>query len=113
MNARYSREFASFAASPATLIQCDSPTRYTRQQLYDIVSDVPSYPRFVPYCTAARILKSHTTPHSPDASSLGPHTMDAELTVGFSSFTESYVSRVTCKPREFVEVRHYTTDILV
>jgi coenzyme Q-binding protein COQ10 len=31
--------------------------------------------------------------------------MDAELTVGFISFRESYVSRVTCKPFESVEVK--------
>lgn len=31
--------------------------------------------------------------------------MDAELTVGFLSFQESYVSKVTCSPNESVEVR--------
>lgn len=30
--------------------------------------------------------------------------MEAELTVGFLAFTESYVSQVTCRPYESVEV---------
>ncbi len=30
--------------------------------------------------------------------------MDAEMTVGFMSFEESYVSKVTCKPHESVQV---------
>lgn len=30
--------------------------------------------------------------------------MDAELTVGFLSFKESYTSKVTCRPNESVEV---------
>lgn len=32
-------------------------------------------------------------------------TMDAELTVGFLAFQESYVSKVTCTPFSSVEVR--------
>lgn len=31
--------------------------------------------------------------------------MDAELSVGFLVYQESYVSKVTCKPYEFVQVR--------
>lgn len=34
-----------------------------------------------------------------------PYTMDAELTVGFLSFNESYISKVTCVPYSSVEVR--------
>lgn len=34
-------------------------------------------------------------------------TMDAELTVGFLSFQESYVSKVTCLPHETVEVSRF------
>lgn len=32
--------------------------------------------------------------------------MDVELTVGFMSFTETYVSKVTCRPYESVEVSY-------
>lgn len=74
------------------------PRSYTRQQLYQVVADVKSYPRFVPYCTGSRILR--TIPTSNDQV-----VMDAELTVGFFTFKESYVSKVTCTPFISVEVR--------
>ena len=41
--------------------------------------------------------------------------MDVELTVGFMSLTESYVSKVTCRPYESVEVsseENYTSLML-
>lgn len=72
---------------------------YSQKQLYDVVSDVASYPHFVPFCTESRILKSMT----PESGSSGKLSMDAELTVGFLSFEESYVSKVTCVPSESVE----------
>lgn len=36
---------------------------------------------------------------------LGKTVVDAELTVGFMSFKESYVSTVTCVPFKSVQVR--------
>ena len=61
-----------------------------------------SYNKFIPFCTGSKVLsrreplKGHNTP---DAFS-----MDAELTVGFLSFTESYVSKVICSPYDSVKV---------
>ncbi|KAJ7904486.1 dehydrase and lipid transport-domain-containing protein [Mycena olivaceomarginata] len=69
---------------------------YTRQQLYKVVSDVASYHHFIPFCSASRVLS--TT----DETQI-PVLMDAELTVQFLAFKESYVSRVTCVPLESVE----------
>ncbi|KAF8868302.1 dehydrase and lipid transport-domain-containing protein [Mucidula mucida] len=63
--------------------------------LYNIVSDVASYPTFIPYCTATRVLRT--------SERNGATLMDAEMTVGFMSFEESYVSKVTCKPHESVQ----------
>jgi coenzyme Q-binding protein COQ10 len=74
------------------------PQSYTRQQLYKVVSDVASYHHFIPFCSASRVLS--TT----DETQI-PILMDAELTVQFLAFKESYVSRVTCVPLESVEVR--------
>jgi coenzyme Q-binding protein COQ10 len=72
---------------------------YSAKELYAVVADVASYPKFVPFCIASRI----------DASSLEramqrKTTVAAELTVGFMSFKESYVSTVTCIPYESVQV---------
>ncbi|KAJ7276366.1 dehydrase and lipid transport-domain-containing protein [Mycena haematopus] len=69
---------------------------YTRQQLYNVVSDVGSYHRFIPFCSMSRVLS--TT----DETQI-PILMDAELTVQFLAFKESYISRVTCIPLESVE----------
>ncbi|KZP32914.1 hypothetical protein FIBSPDRAFT_811731 [Athelia psychrophila] len=71
---------------------------YHAKQLYDVVSDVSSYPHFIPFCTGARILE-----RSQQGDPQGSETMDAELTVGFLAFRESYVSKVTCTPFTSVE----------
>ncbi|KAJ3571429.1 hypothetical protein NP233_g3764 [Leucocoprinus birnbaumii] len=78
---------------------------YSQRQLYDVVSDVASYPRFIPFCTGSRILRSL----APKPGFPGKLTMDAELTVGFLSFEESYVSKVTCVPDESVEASPFPT----
>jgi coenzyme Q-binding protein COQ10 len=78
-------------------------TRYTRRQLYAVVSDVGSYASFLPFCTQSRVLTPLTpapTRATPDA-----QRMEAELTVAFLAFTEQYTSRVTCVPCESVRVR--------
>ena len=72
---------------------------YSSKELYAVVADVASYPKFVPFCIASRL----------DASALEramerKTSVDAELTVGFMSFKESYVSVVTCIPYESVQV---------
>ncbi|KAI0658498.1 dehydrase and lipid transport-domain-containing protein [Cubamyces menziesii] len=72
---------------------------YTQKQLYELVADATSYPRFLPFCTGARVLNKHAQAADPS----GRTTMDVELTVGFMSFKESYVSKVTCRPYESVE----------
>jgi coenzyme Q-binding protein COQ10 len=50
--------------------------------VYDIVSDVSSYYKFVPWCQESHVLKQYEDG------------MDAELVVGFSYFKEKYLSHV-------------------
>ncbi|KAF9782204.1 dehydrase and lipid transport-domain-containing protein [Thelephora terrestris] len=74
---------------------------YSRQQLYGVVADVDSYNKFVPFCTRSKVLSQREPLQGlkiPDGFS-----MDAELTIGFLSFTESYVSKVTCSPYDSVK----------
>ena len=78
---------------------------YTQKQLYELVADASSYPRFLPFCTSARVLKKQ--PPNPPSDNDGRLHMDVELTVGFMSFSETYVSKVTCRPYESVEVRRH------
>ena len=84
------------------------PYRYSRRQLYDLVSDVASYRSFIPFCTHSRILsppRPLPTSRSTNDATRVPMQMEGELTVAFLSFQESYVSTVTCRPFESVEVR--------
>ncbi|KAJ3830560.1 dehydrase and lipid transport-domain-containing protein [Lentinula raphanica] len=86
----------SFDSTPQTFRE-SKVFPYKKEELFDIVSNVTSYPQFVPFCTGSRILNS-----SP-REEMRPYMMDAELTVGFLSFNESYISRVTCVPYSSVK----------
>jgi len=66
------------------------------------VADVGSYNRFIPFCTGSKVL-SRKEPLK-DLKIPDGFNMDVELTVGFLSFTESYVSKVTCTPYDSVKV---------
>ena len=56
---------------------------YTCEQMFDLVADVGSYPRFLPWCAAARV-RSRTETQ-----------LVADLTIGFGPFRERFTSRVT------------------
>ncbi|EPS98783.1 hypothetical protein FOMPIDRAFT_1125749 [Fomitopsis schrenkii] len=71
---------------------------YQPSQLYNVVTDVDSYPEFLPFCASARVLSR--VPASADK----PLTMQAEMSVGFLSLKESYISDVICRPNQSVEV---------
>ncbi|KAJ9134707.1 hypothetical protein NKR19_g8537 [Coniochaeta hoffmannii] len=69
---------------------------YPPSLLYSIISDIPSYSAFLPFCTSSVV---HAwTPTVPRYPSL------ATLTVGWGPFpAESYTSRVYCVPGQTVE----------
>ena len=55
---------------------------YSPGQLFDLVADVGKYPRFLPWCVAARV-RSRTDVE-----------MVADMTIGFGPFRETFTSRV-------------------
>lgn len=63
---------------------------YSAQQMYDLVSDVESYPKFLPWNSAARIRSR--TPID------GGEVMEADLVISFKVFRERFGSRVTLWP---------------
>jgi coenzyme Q-binding protein COQ10 len=69
---------------------------YTPEQLFDLVADVDKYPRFLPWCVAARV--RHRTEHH----------LRSDLTIGFGPFRESFTSRVTLDRPQRVSVRYET-----
>ncbi|SFR14209.1 type II toxin-antitoxin system RatA family toxin [Poseidonocella sedimentorum] len=64
---------------------------YTAQQMYDLVADVGDYPKFLPWCAAARI-RSRTPGEG------GSEVMEADLVISFKVFRERFGSRVTLWP---------------
>ncbi len=64
---------------------------YTAQQMFDLVADVASYPKFLPWNSAARIRS-----RAPVAG--GGEVMEADLVISFKVFRERFGSRVTLWP---------------
>lgn len=65
---------------------------YSSQQCYELVADVASYPQFLPWCKAARIL-AHTE-----------NQMRAELVIMFHQLRESYTSDIHLEPYERITI---------
>jgi len=59
---------------------------YTADLMFEIVADVESYPQFLPWVTGAHVLARHG------------NIVDADMSVGFGRFAETYTSRVTLDP---------------
>lgn len=66
---------------------------YTAQEMYDLVADVASYPKFLPWTAAARI-RSRTPVDG------GGEVMEADLVISFKVFRERFGSRVTLWPED-------------
>ncbi|KAK6848879.1 polyketide cyclase/dehydrase and lipid transporter [Apiospora arundinis] len=87
---------------------------YASDRLYKLIADIDSYPRFLPYCTSARV--THWTNPSSPAPSTPPSSpqentaeaqrrwpTQADLTAGWGGIEETYTSRVFCVPGKIVE----------
>ncbi len=66
---------------------------YTASQMYDLVADVESYPKFLPWNSAARIRARHP-------GEAGAEVVEADLVISFKVFRERFGSRVTLWPAE-------------
>ena len=58
-------------------------------EMFDLVADVESYPRFVPLCHALRVRRRDEKP--------GKTTLIADMTVGYKAIRETFTSRVICE----------------
>ena len=65
---------------------------FTATQMYDLVADVPRYPEFLPWNSAARIRSR--TPID------GGEVLEADLVISFKVFRERFGSRVTLLPAQ-------------
>jgi len=64
---------------------------YSADRMYAIVADVAAYPKFLPWVTELAILSRESVK--------GREVLNARMSVGFSRFKESYVSRVVLDPQ--------------
>lgn len=67
---------------------------YTAQQLYDIVADVKSYPKFLPWSAGCVVTNQKE------------RQFDAELSIGYKLIQTSYISRVHLFPFEKIEAEY-------
>lgn len=65
---------------------------HSAEQMYNLIADIAAYPKFLPWCTAARINKTRQTEDG-----IGT-IIDADLVISFKLFREKFASRVTLSP---------------
>ncbi|KAK8017652.1 cyclase dehydrase family protein [Apiospora rasikravindrae] len=100
------------ANSPPQHLTARRTLPYASDRLYEIIADIDSYPRFLPYCASARVTR--WTDPAPLPSSSSPEQestaqtqrrwpAQADLTAGWGGLQETYTSRVFCVPGRIVE----------
>jgi coenzyme Q-binding protein COQ10 len=65
---------------------------YSADEMYALIADVPSYPEFLPWCSAARVRSRK--PHA------GGELVEADLVISFKLFRERFGSRIILRPEE-------------
>jgi coenzyme Q-binding protein COQ10 len=63
--------------------------RHGAAEMFELVADVESYPRFVPLCRALRVRRRNENG--------GILTLIADMEVGYKVIRETFTSRVTCE----------------
>ena len=64
---------------------------FTPQKMYDLVLDIGTYPRFIPFIEAMRVTRDKTGPD-------GVRFMTADMVVRYTVFRETFRSEVTADP---------------
>jgi ribosome-associated toxin RatA of RatAB toxin-antitoxin module len=66
-----------------TVVQKSALVKFSAKQMFDLVNDIESYPKFLPWCSASRILKREGD------------IIEAELTISKGGFKKSFSTRNT------------------
>jgi len=66
--------------------------RHSASDMFELVADVESYPRFVPLCRALRVRRR--------TENEGVVTLIANMEIGYKAIRETFTSRVTCERSE-------------
>ena len=65
---------------------------YNAEQIFDLVIAIDRYPEFLPWCLSANIIKEVD------------QTFDADLVIGFKMLRQRFISRVTSRRPDWIEV---------
>ena len=66
--------------------------KHSAADMFELVADVESYPRFVPLCSALRVRRR--------TENGGVVTLVANMEIGYKAIRETFTSRVTCERPE-------------
>jgi len=69
-----------------TVIQKSALVKFSAQQMFDLVNDIESYPKFLPWCSGSRILKREGD------------IVEAELIIAKGGFKKAFSTRNTIDP---------------
>lgn len=69
---------------------------YTAEQIFDLVMDIETYPKFLPWCVGARILKKED------------NKTWADLVIGYKMIREKFTSKVITQRPETIAVEYQT-----
>lgn len=73
-------------------VQRTARTKYAARQMYELVDDVESYPRFLHWCRGARVIRREDG------------LIEAELDIGFKGIHKSFTTRNRRYPPERIEI---------
>ncbi|KAL9017289.1 MAG: hypothetical protein Q9185_005380 [Variospora sp. 1 TL-2023] len=95
-----SRTFVSSSTlNPLQTLTASRILPYPSSVLYNLITDIPSYPTFLPFCASATI--SSTSQADPTHHKRWPRT--ADLRIGWGAYNESFRSRIYCLPYHTLE----------
>ncbi|EIC29112.1 MULTISPECIES: type II toxin-antitoxin system RatA family toxin [Methylomicrobium] len=69
-----------------TVVQKSALVRFSAKQMFDLVNDIESYPKFLPWCSGSRILKREGD------------IVEAELTISKGGFKKTFSTRNRIDP---------------
>jgi len=78
---------------PLSLIEKSAVVPYSADEMYALVNDIESYPRFLPWCTEARILEP------------GEREQTASVSLASGPVRQTFTTRNTMQPGRRIDVR--------
>jgi len=69
-----------------TVVHKSALVKFSAQQMFDLVNDIESYPKFLPWCSGSRILKRED------------NIVEAELIIAKGGFKKAFSTRNTIDP---------------